>query len=164
MSEEYKEDIDSEDDEQVVDTVDESTSEDSKEELTDREKQFLARAKKAEAKFKAVKDTVVETPEIKKVIKPTNHSTSEQVQREVFLATGGTLEELEVLDSIVGESLQEKKQNPLYVNYIATEETKKRDDQASLGTSKGGKRVISRELTRDEKIAAHTKRVAELMG
>jgi len=156
MSEEYKEEIiDSENDGQEVEPV--KASEDAEkqlsdsEELSDREKQFLARAKKAEAKLKATKEAVSdEEPEIKKTNKPTTLSTSEQVQREVFLATGGTNEQLEVLDSIVGGSLQEKKESVLYKAYLAQGETESRDKQASIGTARGGKSIVTKKQTREE--------------
>jgi len=170
MSGEYnKEIIDSKNDEQEVEPVEASEDAEKQpsdsDELSEREKQFLARAKKAEAKLKATKEAVSdEEPEIKKVTKPTGLSTTEQVQREVFLATGGTLEQLEVLDSIVSTSLQEKKESPLYRAYLAQEESKKNDEQAQLGTSRGGKKVVTKKETRDERKARAEQRARELLN
>jgi len=67
MTEEQTENLDSQNEAEEVETSEEETTtddsqEENKDELSDREKQFLARAKKAESKLKELKDKPSEEP------------------------------------------------------------------------------------------------------
>ena len=116
MTEEYNENIDSQNDADEVGTseVEQTNTEDSNE-LTDREKQFLARAKKAESKLKEVKSTFEEKKpeEVKKINTEQNAPTIEHM---AILARDQNIEKLKLAEDyakLKGISLTEAYESPV---------------------------------------------------
>jgi len=164
MSEEKLEDLvtSTEDQEDVEEDYEETTDVDSyeREELTDREKQFLARAKKAEAKAKEAKA---------KPIKKTNTESTLSRDEAILFAKGHTEEE-------VGLALKLAKLNEVSVSdaitdeiFIAKVNSRKKieqEEKASLGASKGNSKVITEkpigEMSKDEHMEFFNKNKAML--
>lgn len=124
MTDENQEDIDSTTDDVEVETTEETTTEDSKEELTDREKQFLARAKKAEGKVKGLKESLEEPkPEIKKPNVEQNVATKEH---SYLFAQGLEPEEVDLVERVAlneGTTLTEAYKS----DYVQTKINEKRE-------------------------------------
>ena len=133
------ENIDSQNDETEV-TVEETTEateekEVAGEELSEREKQFLARAKKAEAKLKATKGQPEVKPEVKTeaIDKPSDNDLREEV---FFLKNKELEEQKDLIKSFQkpGQSLEEVVKNPLIKKTL--------DDLKALKESQTSKSVI----------------------
>lgn len=99
MTEEILEDIDSEDDELEVDQEENNQPEvDKKSDLTERERQLLARVKKAEAKVKKFKETLADEEDTKPLIKKTNDiNLEERFERLELKGDGYSTEEIDYI-------------------------------------------------------------------
>jgi hypothetical protein len=129
------ENADSQNSEVEVETTEETTEatddkEVAGEELSEREKQFLARAKKAESKLKATK-------EVKSEAKPIDKSGDNDLREEVFFLKNKEMEEQKDLIKSFqkpGQSLEETIKNPIVKKTL--------DDLKALKESQTSKSVI----------------------
>lgn len=161
MTEEFNEDIASQNDEQDVDLEENNIEEDSEDEgsnedFSEREKELYARAKKAETKLKTLKEVKVD---VKPKVNKTNEASSGVTRHEaILIAKGATEEDLELVNKLAdinGISVLEAWEDDYIQNVITkrTEDEKTKANQigASTGSpSSGKKQKAIGKMTREE--------------
>jgi len=138
MTEELNENIDSQIDEVEVATTEETITEDSNVELTDREKQFLARAKKAEGKLKNVKNSF-EEPKAE-IIKTNTEQSGPTMEHMALFGQGATLEEVKIAENVAkleGKTLGEAYSSDYCQSKFAQMKQEVQTKTNSLGASNG---------------------------
>jgi len=141
MTEEYNENIDSQNDtDEVVTSEGEQTTEDSNVELTDREKQFLARAKKAEGKLKNVKNSFEEPKAEDPIIKTNTEQSGPTMEHMALFGQGATLEEVKIAENVAkieGKTLGEAYSSDYCQGRFAQMKQDAQVKANSLGASNG---------------------------
>jgi len=157
MTEELNENIDSQIDAVEVETTDDATTtEDSKVELTDREKQFLARAKKAEGKLKAAKDAVTE-PKVETINKTNTEQRGLTMDDMMLVQQGLNEEEMKLVkDSakVLGTKVMDAYNNDIVQGKINSMRQDAKVKSNTIGASGGAapapRAKTVKNLTKDE--------------
>jgi len=124
---------------EVVTSDEETTTEDSNEGLTDREKQFLARAKKAEGKLKTVKSSFDE-PKATTINKTNTEHSGVTIEHSYLFAQGLDLDEVKIVEKVAkleGKTLTEAYQDDYTQSKINAIRQDKQVKANSLPASNG---------------------------
>lgn len=101
-------------------------------------RQAVARAKKAEAEVKALKQAKPQEPANQPITKTLS---PEDVEEKILYAQGRTEEQVQYLKKIAavnGTTLIQAQKDELFENYVSKQEAEAKARKASLGASRGG--------------------------